>query len=109
MTTSALNIYKTHLNEQLGENSPITIMAIIDPSGIDESTVFGVLDNTDYKGPKDGGNVKQFLDGTRFILSSPPTLDVYADRTIYFPDLNITYTIRSISKDDFGAAVLWVY
>ena len=109
MTTSARNIYKAHLNAQLGENSPITIEAIIDPSGINETTVYGVFDDTDYKGDKDGGNVKQYLDGRRFILSTPPSLDVYEDKTIYFPDLSATYTIRRIDKDETGAAVLWVY
>lgn len=109
MTTNALNIYKTHLNNQLGENSPITIMAIIDPSGVNESIVYGVFDDTDYRGNKDGGNVKQYLDGRRFILSTPPTLDVYQDKEIFIPDLNVTYIIRRIDKDIHGAAVLWVY
>jgi len=54
VTTSARNIYKAHLNAQLGENSPITIEAIIDPSGINETTVYGVFDDTDYKGDKTG-------------------------------------------------------
>ena len=109
MTTSALNIYKAHLNAQLGENSPITLQAIIDPSGEDESTVYGVFDDTDYKGNKDSGNVRQYLDGRRFILSSPPTVDVYADKTIYFPDLDTSFTIQRIDKDTYGAAVLWVF
>jgi len=108
MTTSALNIYRSHLSAQLGENSPITMKAIIDPTGINE-TVYGVLDDVDYRGNKDGANVQQFLDGRRFVLSVVPTFDVYDDKEIYFEDLEETYTIKRLDKDLVGAQVLWVY
>jgi hypothetical protein len=96
------------LSEILGENSPITIQAIIDPTGTSES-VYGVFDDVDYKGNKDGGNVRQYLDGRRFILSTPPTIDVYENKTIYFPDMDESFIITRIDKDASGAAVLWVY
>jgi hypothetical protein len=108
MTTSAQAIYRSHLTEILGENSPITIQAIIDPTGLNE-TVYGVLDDVDYQGNKDSANVRQFLDGRRFILSSVPVFDVYDNKQIFFTDLNLTYTIKRLDTDLNGAQVLWVY
>lgn len=108
MSKSTLDIYKAHLDAQLGENSPITIRAIIDPSGLN-AVVYGVFDDTDYFGNKDGGNVRQFLDGRRFILSIKPAFDVYDNLELYFPDLSLTYKIQRIDTDLTGAQVLWVY
>ena len=82
MTSSALDIYKLHLTEQLGENGVFTETAIFDPSGADV-TLSGVFDENNFRGNKDVAGVQQKKDGVRFIVSEITTFDLYENVQLY--------------------------
>jgi len=108
MSDDALDIYSSHLAEQLGEDGVFTESAIYDPSGDDENTLYGVFDDTTIRENKDSGNVTQFAEMVRFVLKSHPSFDVYTDKQIYLPYRAETYTINYVDKDKNGADILWL-
>ena len=109
MTIDALAIHQSTLSAQLGEDSPVTVQAVLDPSGTEEAVVFGWLEDHEYNGDKDSANVNQKRDGKRFICATIPAFDVYLDLQIYFPDTGESYTVQSVDRDKQGAQVLWLY
>jgi hypothetical protein len=108
MTSSALTFYRDTIEHQLGEDSPITEQAIIDPTG-ESLTVYGVLDDHTYPANKDGGNAMQRLNARRFIIADPLTLEIHEDVQIYFPLRDLLLKIQLQETDLQGAQVLWVY
>lgn len=107
MTTSALDIYKLHLTEQLGENGVFTEPAIFDPSGADV-TLSGVFDENNFRGNKDVAGVQQKKDGARFIVSEITTFDLYENVQLYLSYRDKMYTIQEVERDEQGAQVLWL-
>ena len=107
MTSSALDIYKLHLTEELGENSPVTEPAIFDPSGVDV-TLSGVFDENNFRGNKDVAGVQQKKDGARFIVSEITTFDLYNNVQLYLSYRDKMYTIQEVERDEQGAQVLWL-
>lgn len=109
MSSDALAVHQSTLAAQLGEGSPVTVQAILDPSGEKEATVYGWFEDHEYNGDKDSGNVTQKRDGKRFVCATIPAFDVYQDLQIYFPDTDESYTVQSVDRDKQGAQVLWLY
>ena len=109
MSSDALAVHQSTLAAQLGEESPVTVRAILDPSGTEEATVYGWLEEHEYNGDKDSGNVTQKRDGKRFVCATIPAFDVYLNLQIYFPDTDETYLVQSVDRDKHGAQVLWLY
>ena len=107
MTSSALDIYKLHLTEQLGENGVFTETAIFDPSGADV-TLSGVFDENNFRGNKDVAGVQQKKDGARFIVSEITTFDLYENVQLYLSYRDKMYTIQEVERDEQGAQVLWL-
>ena len=107
MTSSALDIYKLHLTEQLGENGVFTETAIFDPSGADV-TLSGVFDENNFRGNKDVAGVQQKKDGARFIVSEITTFDLYNNVQLYLSYRDKMYTIQEVERDEQGAQVLWL-
>lgn len=107
MTSSALDIYKLHLTEQLGENGVFTETAIFDPSGADV-TLSGVFDENNFRGNKDVAGVQQKKDGARFIVSEITAFDLYENVQLYLPYRDKMYTIQEVERDEQGAQVLWL-
>lgn len=104
----ALTIVDEIFSEQLGENSPVTERGYYDPDGIN-SDLYGIFDDSDSKGNKDGGNTYQKQGGPRFIVKSVPTFNINENKELSLPNRRATnYVIRSIFKDDNGAQVLWL-
>ncbi len=108
MTSSALDIYKLHLTEQLGENGVFTETAIFDPSGADV-TLSGVFDENNFRGNKDVAGVQQKKDGARFIVSEITTFDLYENVQLYLSYRDKMYTIQEVERDEQGVQVLWLY
>lgn len=107
MTSSALDIYKLHLTEQLGENGVFTETAIFDPSGADV-TLSGVFDENNFRGNKDVAGVQQKKDGARFIVSEITAFDLYENVQLYLSYRDKMYTIQEVERDEQGAQVLWL-
>jgi len=107
MTTSALDIYKLHLTEQLGEDRVFTEPAIFDPSGADV-TLSGVFDENNFRGNKDAAGVQMKKDGARFIVSEITTFDLYDNVQLYLSYRDKMYTIQEVERDEQGAQVLWL-
>ena len=110
MTSIALDIYKLHLTEQLGEDGVFTEPAIFDPSGADV-TLSGVFDENNFnylKGNKDAAGVQQKKDGARFIVSEITTFDLYDNVQLYLSYRDKMYTIQEVERDEQGAQVLWL-
>ena len=107
MTTSALDIYKLHLTEQLGENGVFTETAIFDPSGVDVP-LSGVFDENNFRGNKDVAGVQQKKDGARFIVSEITAFDLYENVQLYLSYRDKMYTIQEVERDEQGAQVLWL-
>ena len=107
MTSSALDIYKLHLTEQLGENGVFTETAIFDPSGADV-TLSGVFDVNIFCGNQDAAGVQQKKDGARFIVSEITAFDLYENVQLYLPYRDKMYTIQEVERDEQGAQVLWL-
>lgn len=109
MTRSALEAYQVTLEAQLGEQSPSTLLAILDRAGDNETELYGWLEDHTYNGNKDSANVTQKRDGIRFICASvPTTIDVYDNLTLYFLDLDREYTVECVDRDKHGVQVLWL-
>lgn len=108
MTTSALDIYKLHLTEQLGEDGVFTEPAIFDPSGAGV-TLSGVFDENNFRGNKDVAGVQMKKDGARFIVSEITAFDLYNNVQLYLTYRNKMYTIQEVERDEQGAQVLWLY
>jgi hypothetical protein len=108
MTVEALDIYRDHLREQLGESAPITETAILDPSGESEATLSGVFDESVFRGDKDGGNVAKKFTRPRFLVADAVDIDVYSDKQIYFPYRDRTFKIYEIDSDEAGGYVIWL-
>ena len=81
MTSSALDIYKLHLTEQLGENGVFTEPAIFDPSGANV-TLSGVFDENNFRGNKDAAGVQQ-KKTVRALLSQRLQLLIYTKMCNY--------------------------
>lgn len=109
MTRAANDIYKSTLAAQLGKDSPVTVRAILDPSGPEECEVYGWFEAHEDSGDKGRGNVHQKIEMKRFICAEIPAFDVYENLTIYFPDTDETFTVSRPDLDENGAQVLWVY
>ena len=107
MTSSALDIYKLHLTEQLGEDGVFTETAIFDPSGVDVP-LSGVFDENNFRGNKDVAGVQQKKDGARFIVSEITAFDLYNNVQLYLTYRNKMYTIQEVERDEQGAQVLWL-
>ena len=111
MTTNALDIYKLHLTEQLGENGVFTETAIFDPSGADV-TLSGVFDENNFRGNKDAAGVHAGVqmkkDGARFIVSEITTFDLYDNVQLYLTYRDKMYTIQEVERDEQGVQVLWL-
>ena len=107
MTSSALDIYKLHLTEQLGENGVFTETAIFDPSGADV-TLSGVFDENNFRGNKNTTNIQQKKDGARFVVSEIITFDLYENVQLYLSYRDKMYTIQEVERDEQGAQVLWL-
>lgn len=108
MTLSALDIYKLHLNEELGENGVFAEPAIFDPSGINELELSGVFDENNFRGNVDTAGIQKKKDGARFIVSTMTTFDLYNNVQLYLSYRNLTYTIQEVERDAQGAQVLWL-
>ncbi len=108
MSSDALDIYREHLDEQLGENSPITQKAYFDPDGLNEE-IFGVFDDNTFRDGQGRGNFNPKRSGARFTVSSILTFDIYdnANLQITYP-VDKIFKIQYIEKDDTGAQVLWL-
>lgn len=110
MSTDALDIYREHLNEELGESSPISETATYDPSGTDEAELSGVFDDNTFisgKATAPGRNTPK-REGARFIVSTILDFDIYENKEIYFPYRSQSFVIHYIEKDASGAQVLWL-
>jgi hypothetical protein len=107
MTVEALDIYRGHLREQLGESAPTTEPAILDPSG-EALRVSGVFDESVFRGDKDGGNVAKKFTRPRFLVADAVDVDVYSDKEIYFPYRDRTFKIYEIDPDEAGGYVIWL-
>jgi hypothetical protein len=114
MSSDALDIYRDHLDEQLGVNAPMTEEAVIDPSGLLEAHIYGVFDDNTFRDGQDRNNNFPKSAGIRFVISQIPDMmkdasfDIYANVSIYFPYRDKTYIIQYAEKDEQGAQVLWV-
>ena len=108
MTTSALDIYNSTLEEQLGPDGVFTETAIYDPDG-DSVELSGVFDETSFSEDKGGGNVEQKKQGPHFVVAEIDfSFDLYSDKKIYFPYRDKTFTIQEIKEDANGAQVIWL-
>jgi hypothetical protein len=114
MSSDTLNIYREHLDEQLGVNAPATEEAVIDPSGTLEANLYGVFDDNTFRSGADRNNNFPKSAGARFTISKIPdnmkdeNFDIYTNVSIYFPYRDKTYLIQYIEKDEQGAQVLWM-
>jgi len=107
---SQSDVYDSTLRAQLGQDSPVTVRAlIVPPDGGDSVEIYGWLDSHTYNSEKDAGNVYQRRAGTRFVTAQVPVISIYENYKINFPDLGRTYTIEYIETDLTGAQVLWLY
>jgi hypothetical protein len=111
MSSDALDIYREHLNEQLGENASISERAVFDPNGL-AIDIYGVFDDNTFRSGQDTANQNPKREGARFTISQMPVtvidFDVYTDVEIYFPYRDKTFKINFIEKDEQGAQVLWL-
>ena len=112
MSSSTLAIRRAQLNSQLGENSPETELAILDP---DSKTIpfYGVFDDNVIQGNKDSGNVYQKVRKPRFIDSELP----YEKSDMQGLDISLPYRstttksryeIKYIQEDAEGVQILWL-
>lgn len=108
MTTEALDIYRLHLNEQLGENSPVTTEATLDPSGEDEVTLYGIFEENTFRSGSDTANQFPKRSGARFIVPTIENFDIYENKEIVIPYYDKRYTVNFIETDENGAQVLWL-
>lgn len=109
MTIEAIEIYGNNLNEQMGENGPMSEPATIDPSGENEKRIYGFFDENYFDNNKDSGNVFQKNVVARFCVSQLPYevkilqgLDLMIERT------GTIYNINYIVTDDNGVQVLYL-
>jgi len=111
MSSDALNIYREHLNYQLGEDGAFTQLAIFDPSGL-AIEIYGVFDDNTFRQGADTAGQRPKKEGARFILSFVPTelegFDVYANYNIYLEHENKQFKVEYMEKDSTGAQVLWL-
>jgi len=111
MSSDALDIYREHLDEQLGVNAPATEEAVFDPDGLAIS-IYGVFDDNTFRSGADRNNNFPKSAGARFTISQLPSaivsFDVYLNFNIYFPYRGKLYKIEYIEKDEQGAQVLWL-
>jgi len=104
------DVYNETLKAQLGQDSPVTVRAlIVPPSGGDVLEIYGWLESHTYNANKDAGNVNQRREAVRFITAQAPEISVYENYKINFPDSGKAYTVEYIEKDLNGAQVLWLY
>lgn len=108
MSDDALDIYDSHLSEQLGSGGVFTERAVYDPSGLDEAELYGIFEKTSSRSNDDGGHVSQKTSSIRFILKQMMVFDIYAEKEVYFPYREATYTIDYVDVDENGADVLWL-
>jgi hypothetical protein len=112
MSSDALDIYRDHLDEQLGVNAPATEEAVIDPSGTLETHIYGVFDDNTFRNGQDTANQYPKREGARFTISQIPAsmtnFDVYANINIYLPYRDKTFIIQYIETDKQGAQVIWL-
>ncbi|HQO00685.1 MAG TPA: hypothetical protein PLI62_00340 [Spirochaetota bacterium] len=110
MSIEALDIFRTHLNEILGTDSPISEPATYDPSGTDEADLSGVFDDNTFKsgGATAPGRNTPKREGARFIVSEIVDFDIYENKEIYLPYRERTFIIHYIEHDASGAQVLWL-
>ena len=108
MSTDALDIYKTTLEEQLSSSGVFTEPAtfIYDDEEIE---ITGIFDDSKIRNNKDSANVFQKKSGPRFVVSDfNYDIDVYDDVILTLTYRDISYTIDEIDRDTQGAAVLWL-
>ena len=108
MTAQALNVYDETLKAQLGENSPFTIQAILDPSGEHETIIYGWFEAHTYNGQRDSANVTQRRAGKRFVTKEVPNFDVYKNLTLQITGKEETYKVDYIERDEVGVQVIWL-
>jgi len=107
MSSDAMSVYADHLAWQMGQDGHHTEAAIIDPSGEDEQTIYGIYDdNATAAGNRGDGNVRQRIDIPRFVTAAAVSIDVYANKTLQVRGQN--YRIERIEPDANGANVIWL-
>ena len=106
---STYAIYDSHLKAQLSEGAPFVEGAIYDPDGIAEP-VFGYFDENSRRANKDGGNVRQYMEGARFILMDIDDLniDIYEDKILKIVSTGDEYIIENYETDTHGVQALWL-
>jgi hypothetical protein len=111
MSLDTLDIYRDHLDEQLGINAPMSEEAVFDPSGL-SIKIYGVFDDNTFRSGEDRANQNPKREGARFTISQMPStvinFDIYSDVEIYFPYRDKTFKIQYVETDDSGAQVLWL-
>jgi hypothetical protein len=109
MSSDALQIYQEHQDEQFGENSPFTEMAVFDPDGL-SIDIWGVFDDNTFRDGQGRGNFNPKRSGARFVISQMPVtgFDVYTDYQLSFPERSLLFKIEYAEKDKQGAQVLWL-
>lgn len=110
MSSDALDIYRKHLNAQLGVDGVFTQRGIFDPAGL-AIDIYGVFDDNTFRSGMDSGNQNPLRDGARFILSFIPDeiagFDVYDDYEVYLEHEDKQLKINFAEKDSSGAQVFW--
>ena len=107
MSIAALAAYKSTLDWQLGKDSPLTVAAVYDPSGVDEATIYGIFDEVAYHSTgtdPQGAMRKQKY--SLFTISESPSFDIYENKTILLD--TVIYKISFRDYDKTGAQRLWL-
>jgi hypothetical protein len=105
----ALEIYRSHLTEEMGEDAPMSVDAILDPSGANEQTIYGLFDENVVNQNKDSGNVYQKVSKPRLFLSELPLdKDLMSGMDVYISYVDKTYNINYIQSDIEGVQILWL-
>ena len=110
MTTEALDIHQSMLNEQLGENSSLTQLAYFDPTGSNKE-IYGIFEKYTSRMNKDGANVYQKIAKALFQVASIEdfgTFNDYYEKQLYLTYEDKTFKIDYISKDETGTQIIWL-
>jgi hypothetical protein len=107
---SGLNVYRDNLEYQMGENGNFTEPAVYDPSGIDESIIFGIFDDVSFQdsGSDVTGSKKKNTKAVFMVTYKPANFDIYDNKRLYFSDRGKSYLIEYMETDDEGIQKLWL-
>jgi hypothetical protein len=107
MSLESMAVYKSHLDWQLGEDSPLTVTAIYDPSGENEQPLYGIFDEVAYHstGADPQGTMRKNK-YSLFTIAQSPAFDINDDKKILI-DMQL-YIISFRDYDKTGAQRLWL-